>query len=145
MTDTPKPKRKTPFSKGGSHYKPPSGIPARGEGWGGGKSGKPAEEFTAENQPPAEVKVAGMQVADEIRAMIAEKKHKLAQKLLDLSEGAESEAVQLQATIAALDRVMGKPAASVDVTSKGERTGYVIAVPVEAETAEEWAIQHKPR
>ena len=34
-----KPKRVTPFSKGGSHYKPPSGIPAKGAGWGGAKSG----------------------------------------------------------------------------------------------------------
>lgn len=142
MTD--KPKRKTPFSKGGSHYKPPSGIPAGGKGWGGAASGKAAKAFDAEHQPPGEVKAAGMQAAAEIKARLAEKREALVAKLLHLAEHAENEAVQLQATNAALDRLMGKPAASVDVTSKGERTGYVVAAPFEAETAEEWTAQHKP-
>ena len=33
---------------------------------------------------------------------------------------------------------------AVDATSKGERLGYVIAAPVEAVDADEWAKQHQP-
>ena len=48
------------------------------------------------------------------------------------------------AATALLDRAWGKPSQAVDMTSKGERVGYVIPVPPEAEDAAAWATRHKP-
>lgn len=93
--------------------KPPSGIPARGPGIGGPSSGKAAQAFTDTNQPSGEEKSAGHAVAREVRELIAEKRHALVDKLLALSERGETHSVQLQATNAALDRLMGKPAQAV--------------------------------
>ena len=40
--------------------KPPSGIPARGEGWGGDKAGTGSRKpLSADNQPSADAKMAG--------------------------------------------------------------------------------------
>lgn len=99
-----KPKRQTPFSPGGSHYRPP-----RGEGWGGAATGGTWQDVTSANQPTPDAKSTGHAVAAAVRAQIAEKRMELVQKLLDLSASAENEAVQLSATNAALDRLMGKP------------------------------------
>lgn len=43
----------------------------------------------------------------------------------------------------AADRLDGAPVQ--DVTSKGERLGYVIAAPAESEDADAWARQHQPK
>jgi hypothetical protein len=61
-----------------------------------------------------------------------------------LAFNAEAEAVQLSATNSALDRLMGKPQQSVDMTTNGETLGYVIAAPPEVPEADEWATQQKP-
>jgi len=48
-------------NKGWAHRpKPPSGIPARGEGWGGDKAGTGSRKpLSADNQPSADAKMAG--------------------------------------------------------------------------------------
>lgn len=51
---------------------------------------------------------------------------------------------RVAAATALLDRAWGKPSQAVDMTSKGERVGYVIPVPPEAEDAAAWATRHKP-
>lgn len=53
-------------------------------------------------------------------------------------------AARVAAAQALLDRAWGKPSQAVDVTSKGERMGYVIPVPPEAQDAAEWATRYKP-
>jgi hypothetical protein len=114
MTDPPKPKRQTPFSKGGSHYKPPSGIPARGEGWGGGKSGKPAQAFDAENQPPGEVKAAGMEAAKTAREVALLHAAEMQALMVRI---ARDEAAPLQTRLDAankvVDRAEGRPAQAI--------------------------------
>ena len=41
-------------------YKAPSGVPARGEGWGGDKAGTGSRKpLSADNQPSADAKMAG--------------------------------------------------------------------------------------
>jgi hypothetical protein len=50
---------------------PGHGGPAKGGG------NRPAQPFTAENQPPPEAKSAGWEVAAEIRQRIAERRHEL--------------------------------------------------------------------
>lgn len=113
MTDKP-PRKPRGFERGGKAFKSmPSGIPAMGEGLHGPASGIAPQAFTAENQPSAEAKLAGVDVAAEIRERIAAKKFMLADKLLHLAEHGEAEAVQLAATNAALDRIMGKPAQAI--------------------------------
>lgn len=60
MIDDPpaKPKRQTPFSPGGSHYRPP-----RGEGWGGDATHAAHVPFDARPQPTPEAKSEGHAVA----------------------------------------------------------------------------------
>ena len=137
-THNPKPAR------GGHVDKPASGIPAGGEGQGPKKGAKPA--FSDTHQPSGEEKSAGKAVAAEIRERIAAKRHELVDRLLTLSEHAENEQVRLAATNAALDRLVGKPAQSVDLTSGGDKLpGYVMTAPAEIEDAQAWATRHKPK
>lgn len=98
------------------NHKPPSGmpasgIPAGGEGQGTGKGDK--QPFSDTHQPTIEEKLAGKEVAAEVRARIAAKRHELVDRLLTLSESAENETVRLAATNAALDRLVGKPAQAI--------------------------------
>jgi hypothetical protein len=60
------------------------------------------------------------------------------------SDPASPPAARVAAATALLDRAWGKPTQAVDMTSKGERVGYVIPAPAEAKDATEWATQHKP-
>jgi hypothetical protein len=138
-------KRVTPFSKGGSHYKPPSGIPARGAGWGGAASGKQAKAFTSEDQPPGEVKSAGHAASKTAVEVAKAHAEEMARVLLEVARDVTAPpGTRVDAAHKLIERAEGKAPASVDVTSKGERTGYVVAAPFEAETAEEWTTQHKP-
>ena len=98
------------------NHKPPSGmpasgIPAGGEGQGTGKGD--AKPFSDTHQPSGEEKSAGHAVAREIRERIAAKRHELVDRLLTLSEHGETDAIKLQATNAALDRLVGKPAQAI--------------------------------
>lgn len=64
------------------------GGPAKGAGYGGPAAG-PRETFTADKQPPPEAKAAGHDVAAEIRARIAARRHEIfdaqIERALDLS------------------------------------------------------------
>jgi hypothetical protein len=60
------------------------------------------------------------------------------------SDATAPPAARVAAATALLDRAWGKPTQAVDMTSKGERVGYVIPAPAEAKDATEWATQHKP-
>jgi hypothetical protein len=123
MNDQPaKPKRKTPFSPGGSHYRPPSG-----EGWGGDATGREAKPYDGVHKAPPGALSAGKSVAAEIRERLAEKKFALADKLLSLAENGESHAVQLAATNSALDRLMGKPAIAIGGDPDGVPIKTVVA------------------
>lgn len=112
MTD--KPKRKTPFSKGGSHYKPPSGIPARGEGWGGG-AGKPKRAaFDAERQPTPEAKAAGHAESRTARAVAQEHAGDMAALLLEIARDPSTPApTRVDAANKLIERAEGKPAQAI--------------------------------
>lgn len=127
MTDKP-PRKPRGFERGGAAYKgPPSGIPAMGEGLHGPASGKAAKPYDGVHKAEPGAIRAGMDVAAEIRERIAAKRIKLADKLLHLSEHAEAEAVQLAATNAALDRIMGKPAQAIGGDPNGVPIKTVVA------------------
>ncbi len=114
----------------------------KGPGYGPG-AGPSAPPFTADNQPAPEAKSAGKQVAAEIKAKIAE--HKDA--ILDAQLARAKDAAHPQGHAAAealLNRIM-PPESKTDVTTNGERLGYVIMAPAEAEDAEAWAKQHQPQ
>ena len=92
----------------------PNYRPAGGKGRGGAATGAPLREgFTAANQPPPDLKSAGMTAKAAMIAHLEAKRMAFADKLIALSEGAENETVQLQATIAALDRLDGKPTVAI--------------------------------
>ena len=63
--------------------------------------------------------------------------------LYKLALGAQREETQLAATNSALDRLEGKALQRSDVTTGGERIGYVIAAPEEDESAEAWEARQK--
>jgi hypothetical protein len=114
----------------------------KGPGYGPG-AGPSAPPFTADNQPTGGAKSAGKQVAAEIKAKIAE--HKDA--ILDAQLARAKDAAHPQGHAAAealLNRIM-PPESKTDVTTNGERLGYVIMAPAEAEDAEAWAKQHQPQ
>ena len=116
--------------------------PAGGHGWGG--SAKGAHDH---RQAPA-----GDEYSDHVRALARDPKH--AEAKAPLRELAMTVWVEVckdvahpQRVVAAeklMDRLDGKPKQQTDITSGGDRLGYVIAAPTEAADAEEWASQHKP-
>jgi hypothetical protein len=122
VSDEPKPKKKTPFSHGGSHYRPPSGP-----GWGGDATGREAKPYDGVYEAPGAAKAAGKSVAAEIRDRIAAHKLTLADKLVHLAQHAEAETVQLAATNSALDRLMGKPAIAIGGDPDGVPIKTVVA------------------
>ena len=127
------------------NQKPPSGIPARGDGYGGpAKRSPPREAFNAENQPSPEEKAAGHDVAKEVRDRIAARRFEITDRLIENAingseQGSNSAGQYL------LNRLGGTPVASVDLTSGGKPMGYVIPAPAEIEDAEAWAKLHKGR
>jgi hypothetical protein len=92
-----------------------SGVPAGGAG-----NGPPKERaaFTPDAQPPALHKVVGKEVAQEVRARIAARKHEIVDRLIDNALHGET-AQSNQAGIYLINQVAGTPAQSVDVTSDG--------------------------
>lgn len=124
------------------NQKPPSGIPARGAGYGGPAS--PEKSFAADNQPSPEAKAAGHDVAREVRDRIAARRFEITDRLIHnaingTEQGSNSAAQYL------LNRLGGTPVASVDLTSGGKPMGYVIPAPAEIEDPEAWAKLHKGR
>jgi hypothetical protein len=117
------------------------GGAATGPGYGPGAG--PAKSFTAEQQPTGEAKSAGKEVAAEIKAQIAARK----EEILAAQFTRALDPLHPQGHAAAkdlLDRI-APPESKTDVTSNGERLGYVIMAPAEAEDAEAWAKQHQPQ
>ena len=117
------------------------GGAATGPGYGPGAG--PAKAFTAEQQPTGEAKSAGKEVAAEIKAQIAARK----EEILEAQFTRALDPLHPQGHAAAkdlLDRI-APPESKTDVTTNGERLGYVIMAPAEAEDAEAWARQHQPQ
>ena len=131
----------TRVGNGPGHGGPASGTPAGGHGYGPGSG--PAKAFTSEQQPTGEAKSAGKEVAAEIKAKIAE--HKDAILDAQLARAKDTEHPQGHAAAEALLNRIMPPESKTDVTTNGERLGYVIMAPAEAEDAEAWARQHQPQ
>ena len=116
------------------------GGPASGAGYGPGAG--PAKAFTADNQPAPEAKSAGKEVAAEIKAQIAARKEEiLAAQFTRALDPAHPQGHAAAKDL--LDRI-APPESKTDVTTNGERLGYVIMAPAEAEDADAWAKQHQP-
>lgn len=143
MSDSKPPRKPRGFEKGGAQYRPPRGL-----GWGGEARGLPtmlqALQAGTLPRPTNEAVSAGHAAAREVREIIGAKRRELAKKLLHLAERGETEEMQLKATNAALDRLLGKPAQAVDVTSDGQALGYVVRAPEPIVDADEWTETHKP-
>lgn len=114
----------------------------KGPGYGPG-AGPSAPPFTTDNQPSPAAKSAGKEVAAQIKAQIAARK----EEILAAQFHRALDPAHPQGHAAAkdlLDRI-APPESKTDVTSNGERLGYVIMAPAEAEDAEAWAKQHQPQ
>lgn len=132
---------RTPRNPGSG--KAPSNAPARGAGWGG----------PAKGASTTRLKPRGDAESDRIRtemhshaAWTQERRERVADEMRDLYYGvAKDDAEPTPNRIAAadklLDRIEGKAVQRTDVTSKGERMGYVIEVPPEAPDVETWERQ----
>jgi hypothetical protein len=130
-----------PKGNGPGHGGPASGTPAQGAGYGPGAG--PAKAFTSEQQPTGEAKSAGKEVAAEIKAQIAARKEEiLAAQFTRALDTAHPQGHAAAKDL--LDRI-APPESRTDVTTNGERLGYVIMAPAEAEDAEAWAKQHQPQ
>jgi hypothetical protein len=131
----------TRVGNGPGHGGPASGAPAQGPGYGPGAG--PAKAFTSEQQPTGEAKSAGKEVAAEIKAQIAARKEEiLAAQFTRALDTAHPQGHAAAKDL--LDRI-APPESKTDVTTNGERLGYVIMAPAEAEDAEAWAKQHQPQ
>ena len=105
--------RKAPLP-GDLNYRPASGIPAGGAGIGGAASGKAAKAFAADTQPPADLKSAGQAAKAEMVAYLVSKQKKAADRIVTLIDDEKAGAqVQLNASIALLNRLHGTPAATL--------------------------------
>lgn len=117
------------------------GNGAGGAGWGGPAKG--ARRFTSETAAAAGAVSPGQgqrTVADLMAAAGA--RELAAQRWLEiLNDPAHPKHAEMVAKAA--DRMDGAP--KQDITSAGERIGYVITAPAEAEDADAWARQHQPR
>lgn len=125
--------------KGAGH-----GGPKAGAGWGG----------AAKGHAPRPLAPAGDEYSDSVRAkahdldILANAEQVKAQMravLYQVALAGEAEAVRVNAADKLLDRLEGKAVVKQDVTSKGERIGYVIPAPPEAEDAAAWTERYKPR
>ena len=109
-----------------------------GKGWGGEAKGASVSRILpgdpdgiqAQSNTP-DVRQAGAALREYIRPHLRE----LIDKQVQLARG--DDALALQASQALLNRI-DPPQTKQDVTSGGERVSYVIAAPVEDETAEAW-------
>ena len=96
-------------------HKPPSGIPARGPGWGGEAKGyRGAPAFTVDQQPTAEAKVKGRRMAETARDVAKAHAEEMARVLHDI---ARDDTIPPQTRVDAanklIDRAEGKPAQAI--------------------------------
>ena len=129
---------------GGFVEKPASGIPARGAGWGGAAQGE-GKAWTKDDYPSNAAKAGGRAAAQTAREVAKAHAVAMAELMLQIAnDPAAPMPTRLDAANKLIERAEGKAIAAVDMTSKGERMGYVIPAPPEAEDATAWATQHKP-
>lgn len=118
-----------------------------GAGWGGSAKGASTSRLVASDDPDAQAAA----YSDAVRALSHDPKHAEAkQPLRELALSVYVEVCQdkahshrLYAAEKMLARIDGQPTQNTDITSKGERVGYVIEAPPEAPDAETWTQQHK--
>lgn len=106
----------------------------KGDGWGG-----PARGASASRVRPGDPEgIQALSNDPDVKASQAERAELLKDHLFSLALGAQRQETQLAAAVACLDRIEGKPLQRQDVTSDGQRIGYVIAAPEEDESPEAW-------
>lgn len=79
-----------------------------------------------ENQPSTEAKVAGREIAAEVRERIAAKKDEIVDRMLRTAIESENEGASNQAGIYLLNQIAGTPAQSVDLTTAGGPMAVII-------------------
>lgn len=131
-----KPKRVTPFSKGGSHYRPPSGIPAKGAGWGGpaSRSDTWTKYRFSDAQPDPAHKSAGRMEAKAYREKLRAKLERSAQAYDDAFDSGNPQ-LALAAAKQIEDRVFGQ-AKQVVETQEDTRTEAELIADIERKRRE---------
>lgn len=110
-----------------------------GAGWGGPAKG---QGNAAKGLPGPGRGITGRSVAELLAAAGA--REEAADRWLDiLRDPAHPHHATM--IVKAAERMDGAPVQRQDVTSAGERVGFVIQAPVEAKDSAEWAKQHAPK
>ena len=117
------------------------GGPAKGPGWGGPAKGA----STSRIKPGDPDGITALRHDPDNLAVKAERRRKALQFYEDvLDDPSQHTQNRLVAADKLLDRIEGKPLARQDVTTKGERIGYVVAAPEEDESPEAWQARQQP-
>ena len=97
------------------NQKPPSGIPARGAGYGGpAKRSPPREAFNAENQPSPEAKSVGHDVAKTAREVAKAHAEEMAQLLVTIARDTDAPMpTRLDAANKLIERAEGRAAQAI--------------------------------
>jgi len=111
-------------------------MSGNGAGWGGPAKG-PGNKGPGPGRGITNRSVADLMAAAGARELAAER------WLAILNDPAHPKHAEMIAKAA--DRMDGAPTQHQDLTSGGQRLGYVITAPAEAEDADAWAEQHQPR
>jgi len=125
MTNEPRKRGNPNRQPGGSEHRPASGIPAGGDGWGGPAQGG-AAQFSNAAQPSGDLKSAGHKAKAEMVAYLVERQLKAAQRIVSLIDDPKAgPQVQLNASVALLNRLHGTPAASLALTGGDDHPAIV--------------------
>jgi hypothetical protein len=96
------------------HQKPPSGIPARGAGYGGPAKPKPRKAFTAEEQPTPEAKAAGHEAAKTAREIAKEHAEEMARLMVTIARDVTAPLpTRLDAANKLVERAEGRAAQAI--------------------------------
>lgn len=117
-------------NKGWAHRpKPPSGIPARGEGWGGDKAGTGSRKpLSADNQPSADAKMAGKIEAATARDIAKAHAVEMAELLATIArDPAAPPGTRVDAAHKLIERAEGKAAQAIGGDPNGIPLKTVIA------------------
>lgn len=128
----------TTFGPGNPHARRGNGA-----GWGGPAKGAGVAPGTPSPGRPAGEAWAGKATVADLMIEAGAQKIAADAWLAILNDPAHPKHAEMLAKAA--ERMDGAPVQRQDITSNGERIGYVIPAPPEAESAEAWAEQHKPR
>lgn len=122
-----------------------SGIPAGGAGWGGPARGASTNRYSADNPPDQKAAKRGKEMAAKLKELLSDHIGSVAETWLTIMlDPTQPAAARIAAAEKIAERVEGKVTQPADITSGGERIGYVITAPAEAEDADAWARQHQP-